>query len=124
MVHTLGGWEPGLGIALRADALAVSFALMSALVALGTGIYASGYFGATAKQTHFWPLWFLLLAALNALFFSRDLFNLYVSLELLGLSAVALAALGGSRDAVKAALGYLMLGLLGSMSFLAGVVHL
>ena len=124
LVHTLGGWEPGLGIALRADALAASFALMSALVALGVGIYASGYFGATAKQTHFWPLWFLLLAALNALFFSRDLFNLYVSLELLGLSAVALAALGGSRDAVKAALGYLILGLLGSMAFLAGVVLL
>lgn len=122
LVHSLGGWEPGLGIALRADSLAASFALMSALVALGIGIYASGYFKDGAKQIRFWPLWFLLLAALNALFLSRDLFNLYVTLELMGLSAVALAALEGSRDAVQAALRYLIMGLLGSMAFLAGVV--
>ena len=52
---------------------------------------------------------------------SGDLFNLYVTLELLGLSAVALAALGGKRAAVQAALRYLLVGLLGSMMFLAGV---
>lgn len=119
-----GGWEPGLGIALRADALAASLLLMSTLVALAAGSYASGYFRDPAKQVHFWPLWLLLLAALNALFLSRDLFNLYVTLELLGLSAVALAALGGGRVAVQAALRYLVLGLLGSLAFLAGVVLL
>ncbi len=96
--------------------------LMSALVALGTGIYASGYFHGGAKQARFWPLWLLLLTGLTALFLSRDLYNLYVTLELLGLSAVALAALGGSREALQAAWRYLTLGLLGSMAFLAGVV--
>lgn len=120
----LGGWDPGLGIALRADALSLSLLLMSNLVALGAGIYASGYFNDTAKQTRFWPLWLLLQTALHALFLSRDLFNLYVTLELLGLSAVALAALGGGRKSVHAALRYLMLGLLGSMAFLAGVALL
>lgn len=124
LTHTPGGWEPGLGITLRADALATAMLLMSALVALATGVYASGYFGDKARQANYWPLWLLLLAALNALFLSRDLFNLYVTLELLGLSAVGLAALGGGRDAVYAALRYLMLGLLGSMAFLAGVVLL
>jgi len=44
-----------------------------------------------------------------------------VTLELLGLSAVALAALGGGREAVEAALRYLMVGLLGSLAFLASV---
>jgi formate hydrogenlyase subunit 3/multisubunit Na+/H+ antiporter MnhD subunit len=52
---------------------------------------------------------------------SGDLFNLYVTLELLGLSAVALASLGGKTAAVQAALRYLLVGLLGSMMFLAGV---
>ena len=47
--------------------------------------------------------------------------DLYVTLELLGLSAVALAALAGSTAAVQAALRYLLVGLLGSMLFLAGV---
>jgi multicomponent Na+:H+ antiporter subunit D len=121
LTHALGGWEPGLGIALRADALATSLLLMSALVALAAGTYATRYFGGTSKQGRFWPLWLLLLAALNALLLSADLFNLYVTLELLGLSAVALAALGAERQAVAAALRYLTVGLLGSMAFLAGV---
>jgi formate hydrogenlyase subunit 3/multisubunit Na+/H+ antiporter MnhD subunit len=121
LMHALGGWDPGLGIALRADALAVALLLMSALVALGAGVYATGYFGDARVRARFWPLWLLLLAALHALLLSADLFNLYVTLELLGLSAVALAALGGSAEAVRAALRYLMVGLLGSMAFLAGV---
>lgn len=68
LIHALGGWEPGLGIALRADALAASLLVMSALVVLGAGIYASGYFRDAATQARFWPLWLLLQTALNALF--------------------------------------------------------
>ena len=45
-----------------------------------------------AASRSFWPLWMFLWAALNALFLSGDIFNLYVTLELLGLSAVALVA--------------------------------
>jgi len=121
LTHTLGGWETGLGIALRADGLATSLLMMSALVALAASVYATGYFADVGKRASFWPLWLLLLAALHALLLSADLFNLYVTLELLGLSAVALAALGGGREAVQAALRYLMVGLLGSLAFLAGV---
>jgi formate hydrogenlyase subunit 3/multisubunit Na+/H+ antiporter MnhD subunit len=120
-VHALGGWQPGLGIALRADALSAALLLMSALVALAAGVYATAYFADADRQSRFWPLWLMMLAALHALLLSGDLFNLYVTLELLGLSAVALAALGGSRAAVESALRYLTVGLLGSMAFLAGV---
>ena len=117
----LGGWEPGLGIALYADALSATLLLMSSTIALAAGTYSTGYFRSSDDKARFWPLWLLLLTALHALFLSADLFNLYVTLELLGLSAVALAALGGSRDAIRAALRYLLLGLLGSLLFLGGV---
>lgn len=121
LVHALGGWEPGLGIALRADPLSAALLVMSTLVALAAGGYATGYFTDKQRQSRFWPLWLLLLSALHAMLLSADLFNLYVTLELLGLSAVALAALGGGRSAVAAALRYLTLGLIGSLAFLAGV---
>ena len=62
------------------------------------------------------------MTALHALLLAADLFNLYVTLELLGLTAVALGAMNGATDAVKGALRYLVVGLLGSMMFLAGVV--
>jgi multicomponent Na+:H+ antiporter subunit D len=119
--QSLGGWQPGLGIALRADGLSAALLLLCALVAVAASLYAAGYFPAGPTRTQFWPLWLLLLTALNALLLAADLFNLYVTLELLGLSAAALAALGGGAAALTAALRYLLLGLLGSLAFLAGV---
>ncbi len=124
MSLSLGGWAPGLGIALRADGLSVAMLVMCAVVALTISIYASAYFDAVPKRARFWPLWLMLLTALNALFLSGDVFNIYVTLELMGLSAVALGALSGTRDALVAAMRYLMVGLIGSMTFLAGVVLL
>ena len=121
LIHALGGWQPGLGIALRVDALAAALLMMSSLVTLAAGWYATGYFSSGTKQSQFWPIWLLMVTALHALLLSADLFNLYVTLELLSLSAVSLAALGGGRAAVAAALRYLTVGLLGSMVFLAGV---
>ncbi|MEJ2454671.1 MAG: proton-conducting transporter membrane subunit [Candidatus Thiodiazotropha sp.] len=117
----LGGWSPGLGIALRADGLSAILLAMSGLVSMAVAVYASVYFAGSAQRAGFWTLWLLLLTALHALFLSGDLFNVYVTLELMGLAAVGLAALGGGREALQAALRYLILGLLGSLAFLAGV---
>ena len=120
----LGGWQAGLAIALHADALSVLMLLLTSLVTLAVSIYATRYFRSSRDAARFWSLWLLLVAALNGLFLSADLFNLYVTLELLGLSAVALTALGGKRESIKAALRYLLVGLLGSMGYLAGVAIL
>ena len=120
----IGGWGVPLGIALQADGLSVAMLVMANLVALGTSVYATSYFKTVDKALHFWPLWLLLWAALNGLFLAGDLFNLYVMLELLGLAAAALGALTGSRDAVAANLRYLLVGLLGSMTYLLGVALL
>jgi formate hydrogenlyase subunit 3/multisubunit Na+/H+ antiporter MnhD subunit len=62
-----------------------------------------------------------LLAALNLLFVAADLFNLYVTLELMGIAAVALVALEGEKKALVAAFRYLLVGLLGSLCYLLGV---
>ncbi|MBK1645734.1 oxidoreductase [Thiocapsa imhoffii] len=118
-----GGWGAPLGIGLQADGLSVAMLVMSNLVALAVSVYAGSYFSATARR-HFWPLWLLLWSALNGLFLATDLFNLYVTLELLGLSAAALGALSGTRAAVAANLRYLLVGLLGSMTYLMGVALL
>lgn len=122
--HALGGWTPGLGIALRADVLSAALLLMSALVVLAASTYATAYFTDSKRQARFWPLWLMLVTALHALLLSGDLFNVYVTLELLGLAAVALAALSASRESLQAALRYLTFGLLGSLAFLAGVTLL
>lgn len=121
--HAVGGWGAPLGIELYADGLSLLMLLATALVAVAVSIYAVAYFE-HKEATRFWPLWMFLLAALNALFLSADIFNLYVTLELMGLAAVALAALTGSRDALSGAMRYLLATLLGSLAYLLGVALL
>ncbi len=95
----------------------------TALVGLAVSVYSTAYFE-REDAARFWPLWLFLMAALNALFLSADIFNLYVTLELIGLAAVALAALKGGRDALGSAMRYLLVTLLGSLAYLLGVALL
>ena len=127
VTQSVGGWVAPLGIRLRADGLSAILLLASRCVGLLISIYARSYFGPApagrggAPARYFWPLWLFLLAALNAMFLSGDLFNLYVTLELQRLSAVALVALAGNRAALDAALRYLFVSLSGSLFYLMGV---
>jgi multicomponent Na+:H+ antiporter subunit D len=127
--HALGGWGAPLGIDLAADGLSALMLLMTAIVGLLVSFPAAGAFGvspgggeaAARRRAYFPPLWLLLLTGLNALFLSRDVFNLYVTLEIVALASVGLAVLAGSRAALEAGLRYLMASLLGSLLFLLGV---
>jgi formate hydrogenlyase subunit 3/multisubunit Na+/H+ antiporter MnhD subunit len=130
LVHAVGGWPAPLGIVLRADGLSALLLLAVSIVGAAISIYAHAYFGAPAdlpasrRSRFFWPLWFFVLAALNAMFVSGDVFNIYVTLEIQGLAAVALVAMAGGSDAVRAALRYLFVSLTGSLFYLTGVAVL
>ena len=143
-VLALGGYEAPLGIRLRADGLSVLFLCLTAAVGTVVTVHATIMPASTGErlvssagqkldtsQTHsrpawqashpgFWPLWLGCWSGLNAVFVSGDLFNTYVGLELVGLAAVALVALGG-RDSWTPALRYLFVAVLGSLLFLIGV---
>jgi len=122
VAHAVGGWGAPLGIDLSADGLSVAMLLLTQVVALPLAIYARAYFASDAAEArYFWPLAGFLLAGLNALFLSADLFNLYVTLELIGLAAVGLVAAGGGAKQIAAALRYLFATLLGSGAYLLGV---
>lgn len=119
--HAVGGWGAPLGIDLHADGLSVVMLLLAQVVALPLALYARAYFRDDGAARHFWPHAGFLLAGINALFLSADLFNLYVTLELVGLAAVGLVAMGGGAAQVAAALRYLYATLLGSGAYLLGV---
>ena len=131
----IGGWQPPLGITLRTDGPALLMLLMTAVTGLAVTLYARGYFSYRIsdpvradrhqrQQRYFWPLWMLLLAGLNGLFLSSDIFNLYVTLELIGISAASLAALSGKPASQLASFRYLLISLLGSLTYLLGIVFL
>lgn len=126
--YVIGGWDPPLGIALRVDGLAYCFLAVTSAVVIVVAVYARVYFETGQERPGrygmFWPLLFVLWMALNALFMSGDVFNLYVTLELLTLSSVGMIVLSGTAEATGAALRYLLLGLAGSLLYLVGVAFL
>ncbi|MEX2466609.1 MAG: proton-conducting transporter membrane subunit [Gemmatimonadota bacterium] len=133
--HLLGGWGRPLGIELYVDGLSVVFLSLTAVIATAVSVYSSVYFGAIAPPgggdapgargaRYFAPLSLFLWAALNGVFLSGDLFNLYVMLEIVGLSATALVTLAVTAKATEAGMRYLLVSLSGSMLFLLGVAIL
>lgn len=139
-VHAVGGWGAPLGIDLAADGLTAVMLLLTQALALPLAVYARTYFidssdGAVdptaraaaqpvAPDDYFWPLTGFLLAGMNALYLSADLFNLYITLELVGLAAVGLVAAGGGAGQLAAALRYLLVSLTASGAYLLGVALL
>ena len=120
--HFLGGWAPPLGIRLHADGLAAVMLLLTAVTGALVSVYALGSHGRHVPgASHFWALWLLLGGSLNALFLSGDLFNIYVTLELVSLAAIPLVLLAGAGKAADATLRYLLFALFGSLVYLAGV---
>lgn len=118
----LGGFEAPLGIFWRADALAVAVLWLNAVIALAVGGAAwRGWPPAGPAGRRFWSLWLLLVCAMNALLLSADLFNLFVTLELVTLAAIGLLVIEGKPAALRAAMRYLLLALLGSLLYLLGV---
>jgi multicomponent Na+:H+ antiporter subunit D len=118
---TTGNWAPGLGITLRADALGVTFALLSSFALLAATVHEvlEG-----VRERAFPALVVLLAAGLTGLFLTGDLFNFYVFFELAMTAAYVLATYGGAREELGAALVFAAVNLLGTFVFLLSVAGL
>jgi multicomponent Na+:H+ antiporter subunit D len=122
--YQIGAWGAPLGIDLMVDGFSILMIALTGLLTLILTFYSVAYYADNPKILRFWPLWWLLIAGLNALFVSGDAFNIYVCLEIIGLSAAALVALQSTRAALEAALRYLLVGLLGSLFYLMAIAIL
>ncbi len=124
--YQLGGWEPPLGVRLRADGATVLVLLTATVVMTATMISAHADWQPLPDQHEtraglvFWTLLPALWAAFNAVLLSQDLFNLFVALEILTFCAVPLVCLNGKAETFAAALRYLLFALLGSVLYLLG----
>lgn len=124
--YVVGGWQPPLGIAMRADGLSAAMLAMTAVVVAAAGHFARAQDALEPSRqggrsaTTFWVMLLAVWSGLNAVFVGEDLFNLYVALELLTFAAVPMVCLDGRAETMAAALRYLMFALLGSLFYLLG----
>ncbi|MDP2264213.1 MAG: proton-conducting transporter membrane subunit [Hydrogenophaga sp.] len=119
----LGGWDTPLAIRFRLMPVSALLLVFTALIHLLVSVYAERSRHSQTRRTDYWPLSSLLHASLAALWLSSDLFNWYVTLELLGLVAVAMVTISGPK-AYGPALRYLLLSLVASLLYLLGVALL
>jgi formate hydrogenlyase subunit 3/multisubunit Na+/H+ antiporter MnhD subunit len=128
LLYVVGGFAPPLGIALRADGISAMMMLTASLIAAAAAAFAWRDGGAPADSRErrsslvFLSSLLAIGSALNLLFTSADLFNLYVGLELLTFAAIPVVSLKGSAETLRASLRYLLFAVFGSMLYLLGIV--
>jgi len=117
----LGGWSAPFGIVFIADRLAC----IMLCLASGVGAVALLYslFTVTEKQQKyfFFPLFNILLAGVNWAFITGDLFNLFVSYEVMLLGSYGMMMVGASKAQLRQTMKYIAINVLGGTFFVVGL---
>ena len=117
----VGGWFGGIGIRYLFDGLAWLVNLLGFTVAGAAWIYTRG---AGPRSSGFTAAFLIQTSALAATSMTADLFNLFVCLEVLGISSYILVASSEKPGAFLAAFSYLIVSATAMVFFLAGLYGL
>jgi len=116
---------PPLGIHLHLDAIAL---LLVALFSFAGAIVAAFIWldngAAHLRERPAFILMLLLIAGSNGMVLTGDIFNLYVFIEIVGVSAYALAAIRRDKTALEAGLKYVIVGSVAAIFILFAIVLL
>ncbi|MBQ8935032.1 MAG: hypothetical protein IJ049_01325 [Oscillospiraceae bacterium] len=126
IAYWLGNWQPvegwAIGICLEVDALSLFFGLIVTVAVFVSGIYSFTYMNHDDSLVNYYTLFLMLSGSVLGLVLSGDLFNIFVMIEIMTFTAVALTAFRTGYDgALEGALKYLVVGSLGSTSVLLGI---
>ncbi|MFA4889591.1 MAG: proton-conducting transporter membrane subunit [Candidatus Omnitrophota bacterium] len=118
------GVLPTLGNCFILDGLSLFMLVTVSLVSLMILIYSVSYMQRYSDKWIFHSLFMLMLAGINGVVLSGDLFTLYVFLELASFSAYALVAFGAQPEDLEASFKYAIMGGLASIFILLGIALL
>ena len=124
LVYSMGGWRAPLGIVLSLDGLTALMLVTVNLVAFLVAVYARGYMERYTSKRLFYGLFLLMLAGMNGVVLTGDMFNLFVFLEIASVASYALVAFGTGRQELEAAFKYGVMGTIASLFVLLGVILL
>ncbi|MBI4707497.1 MAG: NADH/ubiquinone/plastoquinone (complex I) [Candidatus Omnitrophica bacterium] len=124
VIYKISGWSIPLGVCLVADGLTVFMLCIVNLVALLVIIYSCQYMRGFTDKWKFYSLFMLMLAGMNGIIISGDLFNLYIFLEVASIAAYALVAFGIEPEDLEASFKYAIMGAIASVFILLGIALL
>jgi len=123
-VYRTGGWPPPVGITLVLDGLSVFMLVIVNLIAFLVSLYSIEYMKRYTSTWKFYALFLLMLAGMNGVIITGDLFNFFVFLEIASIASYALVAFGTEEEELEAGFKYMVMGSLASSFILLGIVFL
>jgi multicomponent Na+:H+ antiporter subunit D len=115
---TIGGWHSDLGVEFAFDGLALLITVLGMVLSLPAWIYSRGM---RFNHRVFDCVYFVQIAFLAASAITADLFNLFVCLEVLGITSYVLIIFSKKPQAFLASLSYLFVSAGSMLIYLLGV---
>ncbi len=117
----LGSFEKAVGFTLHADNLAVLLLLTAGIAGLASLLVGSASIAQPRARFAFANLVLIALIGINGISMARDLFSLYVFIEVTSVAAFILVALRDGTAAFEGAWKYLLLSSMASVFMLASI---
>lgn len=117
--------SPWLGeavnIRLALDGFSLFMLVAISLVGLAASLFSIDYMEHYGAKGNYYALYLVMIAGMNGLVLSTDLFGVYIFLEVAAVASYALVAYGLGRDELEAAFKYLMLSVVASAFVVAAI---
>ncbi len=123
-VYKVGGWLPPWGILLVSDGLSSLMLLVVNVISLLVIVYSTKYMTTYTAKEKYYSLFLLMVAGMNGVIITGDMFNLYVFLEIASIASYALVGFGCEKEELEASFKYLILGGVASTAVLFGIAFL
>jgi multicomponent Na+:H+ antiporter subunit D len=124
-VYKVGGWEPvdsiPIGIYMVMDGLSAILICIITIIGFLSVFYSVSYMNRYTGENFFYALFCLMIAGMNGVVLSGDLFNIFVFLEISVIASYALVAFGVEKNELEASFKYQVLGGLASFFILFGI---
>jgi multicomponent Na+:H+ antiporter subunit D len=115
--------EP-VNLRLAVDGFSLFMLFTVSLVGLCAGIFSIDYMKHYGSKANYYALFLVMIAGMNGLVLSTDLFNVYIFLEVAAVASYALVAFGLEYDELEASFKYLMLSVVASAFVLIAIAVL
>jgi len=127
-VYKVGGWEAvnsiPIGIYMVLDGFTAIVLCVINLIGFLSVFYSISYISRYTAENNFYSLFCLMIAGMNGVVLSGDMFNIFVFVEISAISSYALVAFGVEKNELEATFKYQVLGGLASFLILTGIAFL
>jgi multicomponent Na+:H+ antiporter subunit D len=122
--YRVGGFPAPWGILLVMDGLSSFMLIIINVITFLSIIYSIKYMTAYTAKPKYYSLFLLMVAGMNGVVITGDLFNLFVFLEIASIASYALVGFGCEHEELEASFKYLILGEVASTAILFGIAFL